>query len=496
MSPLTSCKQAKLRSLVVLSTLAVASVSAAYAQSLSGPVVQKQFLTNPATLNSTIQLQFTISNPNSVVVAASTNNLKSASVVIKATTDPGELTNIGFTDTFPSGLDLANTQFTSNCGGSVVLSTTGVNVTVSGVDLDAGASCTITVNVTPTELPSLYNQTSTPTSDQGPGTPGSDNLIVIGPPVLNKAFGAKTIQLNGTTSLSFNLFNPNDFDLTGVGFTDTLPAGLVIADPADLNNGCGGSVTANAGSSTITVSGIDLAGSCDISLNVTGTTPGLKNNVTSAPTSNEAGPGQPATASITVEGQASDPFLVSYAANLPAGDSNINFINTGENGASLYGPGYGKPSGNLCVNIYALDPGEELVACCSCLITPDALESVSVNHDFIANPANGVKPSSIVIKIVTTLAGTGGSSTSCTNSAGVAGSASVASGLVAWRTTLHAAPSGGYATTEVPFIPATLSAAELASLENRCTQIIGNGTGAGICASCRTGGLGAARSTE
>ena len=43
--------------------------------------------------------------------------------------------------------------------------------------------------------------------------------------------------------------------------------------------------------------------------------------------------------------------------------------------------------------------------------------------------------------------------------------------------------------TETPFVPATLSAEELNSLANRCTNIVGNLSGFGICASCRKGAL-------
>jgi hypothetical protein len=66
--------------------------------------------------------------------------------------------------------------------------------------------------------------------------------------------------------------------------------------------------------------------------------------------------------------------------------------------------------------------------------------------------------------------------------------------MLAWGTTLHATPTAGaYAVTETPFLPATLSAGEASRLTNLCTFINANGSGFGICRSCRLGGLGAGR---
>jgi hypothetical protein len=194
---------------------------------------------------------------------------------------------------------------------------------------------------------------------------------------------------------------------------------------------------------------------------------------------------------------ADSPFQVRYATNFSAGESYIDIGNTGANGAALNGPGFGVQTGNICVNVYALDPGEELVACCSCLITPDQMVHLGVNADLLVNTANGLKPTSVMVKLVETLAGTATTGTSCTQSAASAGGTAfplATAGMVAFGTTLHAgSTAGSFVTTETPFTPATLSSAELASLTGRCAAILGDLSGAGICNSCHAGALGAAK---
>src|ERR1700689_3846702 len=137
---------------------------------------------------------------------------------------------------------------------------------------------------------------------------------------------------------------------------------------------------------------------------------------------------------------ADSPFQVRYAANLLIGESYINITNTGANGASLNGPGLGA-AGNICVNVYAFDPGEELISCCSCLVTPDQTISLGVKANLTFNTLTGVIPTSVTVKLLATLAGTGGSGTSCTNSAATAGTG--VTGMAAWGTTLHATPTAG-----------------------------------------------------
>jgi phospholipase C len=137
----------------------------------------------------------------------------------------------------------------------------------------------------------------------GGGGGGSTTPV---PPTIGMAFGAASIALNGNTTLTFNLSNPNaGIMLSGVGFTDSLPAGLAVSTPNDLTGSCGGgTITATAGSGSVNLSGASLnAGtSCSFSVAVTGTTEGVKNNTTSPVTSNEEGDGNAASASVTVGG--------------------------------------------------------------------------------------------------------------------------------------------------------------------------------------------------
>src|SRR5262249_42619383 len=141
-------------------------------------------------------------------------------------------------------------------------------------------------------------------SDAGNGNTSSATLTVINPPSIQKTFGATSIPLNGTTSLSFQVRNPNtNSTLNGIAFTDSLPAGLVVATPNNLNNTCGGTATATAGSGSVSLTNNTLAAgaSCTVSVNVQGTTAGQKDNSVQVSSTN-GGTGNTSNASLTVVG--------------------------------------------------------------------------------------------------------------------------------------------------------------------------------------------------
>jgi len=188
---------------------------------------------------------------------------------------------------------------------------------------------------------------------------------------------------------------------------------------------------------------------------------------------------------------ADSPYQVRYASNLNIGDSVVNISNTGANGAGVGSGTSASVTGALCANVYVYNADEEIITCCSCPVTPNGLVSLSAQRDLISNPLTPAIPTSIVIKLVAT-APVGGS---CNNSAGAIATATTVPGMVAWGTTLHAntsAAAGTYGVTETAFTPATLSAGEIARLQNNCGFILAQGSGFGVCASCRLGGLGAA----
>jgi uncharacterized repeat protein (TIGR01451 family) len=131
---------------------------------------------------------------------------------------------------------------------------------------------------------------------------GSTALTVAAPPSIAKEFGATAIPIGDSTSLTFTIGNPNSIGLSGVAFTDTLPAGLIIATPNGLNGSCNdGVVTTGSGSVTLTGGTLAPNSTCVFSVNVTGNQVGSWTNVTGNIRSIEGGTGSTATAAIAVQ---------------------------------------------------------------------------------------------------------------------------------------------------------------------------------------------------
>ncbi|HUA01994.1 MAG TPA: FG-GAP-like repeat-containing protein [Candidatus Aquilonibacter sp.] len=288
------------------------------------PVIMKAFGTMSMPVVDVSSLTFTIINPNALAT----------------------LTGINFTDSFPTGLAVATpNNLTNTCGGTATATAGSDQVMLSGLTLAASTSCTITVNVTGTSdagatetTPVTLTNSVKVGSDQGAGNTSAASITLFqpGPPQIYKYFGATSIALGGVTTLNFTISNLNyNTGLTGITFTDNLPAGLAVASPSNLTNTCGGATTAAAGSASVSlVGGARAAGTfCEISVNVIGTQaqagPWINNVTASAYESGSLV--SSSSASLTVVGPL-PPTITSVTPNIGAqGQQNLQVNITGMN---------------------------------------------------------------------------------------------------------------------------------------------------------------------
>ncbi len=293
------------------------------------PTITKAFGPLAILVNGTTALTFTLGNPNPGVA----------------------LSGVGFTDTLPAGLAVATPNgLASTCGGTVNAVAGAGSIGLASGALPAGGSCAITVHVSGATIGVKRNTTSAVTSTEGgTGRTASAFLVVVSPPVVEpptiaKSFGVANLPLNGTTTLTIALANPDpEADLSGVGFTDTLPAGLVVATPNGLTNTCVGTVTAAAGAGSVALAGggLPVGGACAITVDVTGTTAGVKDNTTSAVTSTEGGTGGTASASLTVIAPPTIAKAFGEASIVENGTTTLTFSLANPNpGTALSGLGF------------------------------------------------------------------------------------------------------------------------------------------------------------
>lgn len=113
--------------------------------------------------------------------------------------------------------------------------------------------------------------------------PATANLTVNRALTGTKAYSPTSIVIGGTSTVTITLNNASSTALTGVNFTDTLPANVtVLGVPATPQ--CGGTITNTASSVTLAGGTIPANGNCTIVFNVTSSTPGTYDNAISANT--------------------------------------------------------------------------------------------------------------------------------------------------------------------------------------------------------------------
>jgi LPXTG-site transpeptidase (sortase) family protein len=212
------------------------------------------------------------------------------------------LTNASWTDNLAGvqpGILIANSpNISSTCGGSVTAEPGGTTVSLSGgtVPAQTGAapgSCTVYVDVTSTTPFNKINTIPAGTlkSTGGGGTvtnttPASATLHVgaVEGPAINKNFSPNTMLVGQNSQMTIRIRNTDlSQALTQTSIRDSLPDGLVLADPVSSSlSGCGdsASLTADGGSATVTLQNAEIPANatCTMRVNVTSTKSGIYSN--------------------------------------------------------------------------------------------------------------------------------------------------------------------------------------------------------------------------
>ena len=283
-------------------TALLAATSPLVAQTLLPPTVSLEF--SPATMSpgGVTVLIVTVTNPNPDTALTGVGGFT-------VDLSPLNMTSLGLGTSGCTGHSAPNSLSAATAGSSIITYD-------SGGTLFPGPPCQMPYNIflaVDAPLGTLYANTSSGLSSNngGSGSAASAPITVVanGAPKLTESFDDASIPQFGTTFLHLNPINPNNGTLTGVAFTDTLPAGLTIVG---AGAGCSqGSpdvghtsfnLSAPTGSSVISFSdGIIYPNSpCSVLVEVEGIGIGLQTNATSTITSTNGGTGDSATASITV----------------------------------------------------------------------------------------------------------------------------------------------------------------------------------------------------
>ncbi len=161
-----------------------------------------------------------------------------ATITLKLSNPTGVVqTNASFSDVLANmSVDVGQTATVGGnpgCSGSAVLTAGQTSISFSGVNIPAAPAvdtCTVTFTVSSVQVGTNPNTTSGVSTTLLPAGPPSNtaNLIVAAKPTIAKSFVPSSIQPNGSSQLTFTISNTSSIALTGIGFTDTYPAGKTI----------------------------------------------------------------------------------------------------------------------------------------------------------------------------------------------------------------------------------------------------------------------------
>jgi uncharacterized repeat protein (TIGR01451 family) len=265
-------------------------------------------ITNTQPVNANLNVQTTVTIAKAFGAGA-LNEEQTTSLTVTISNGGGALTNATLTDTLPAPLVIANTTATTTCTSSGTAQTLAVvadanSFTLNNANVGGGntaqvpastingvGTCTVTVNVKPAagaigNLPgnppsaSVTNRILASALGNTEGRTNPDEAIapmtINSGLVVSKNYTPALIAPGSTTQVRIRINNRSGVTATGVGYTDNLPAGLVLANPpAPIISGpCGGGTISPAlvsGATSVTLVGatVNVGANCDVSFDVT-----------------------------------------------------------------------------------------------------------------------------------------------------------------------------------------------------------------------------------
>jgi len=323
-----------------------------------------------AVAGGTVNLDYTITNPDPLNPAGGLAFADNLGSVI-----PG-LVALGLpqSDVCGAGSDLAGVSL----------------ITLNNAILAPGASCSfsVTLQLPAGAAPGDFPSTSSDLTSGGlvVAPPATATLTVEPPPLFAKAFLASPIVAGAVTTLTFTVDNSaSALAASGLSFSDPLPAGLVVASPANPASTCDGAITAAPGSGTIDFSGGNVAAgaTCTVSVDVRALADGVLSNTTGSLNSS-SGTSAPATADLTVTPAPVPGFSKSFNPDsLPLGDISELTLTVDNSGALLDATGLAfsdpLPAGMLIATPSAANNG-----CGGTLTAPDGGATVQLSGGTVA----------------------------------------------------------------------------------------------------------------
>lgn len=336
-------------------------VATATLRSVQPPSIQKQFAPASIEAGTSTRLVFTLTNPNSAALL------------------PTGLTGASFSDPLTNMVIASPPRVGGSCGDAQITGAAGDStVAFTGASIPAAGSCTIAIDVTSSVVGTHPNTATGVTTDQTltPGAPSNTVSLEVTPtalPTITKSFTESAVLPGTGTEMVITLTNPNatPVALGEPAFTDRFPdtpGVMSISDRSAAFTNCRGATLqqlvrdTNGGPPTVirlTGGEIPANSSCVVRVSVEMDTIGVYENVTSG-LETELGTSDPATATIEVLNQLPITSAVEADRLVRTSDNDFfvdSILGSGDtfgNNPATVGPG---AAGNVDLEIVSISDG-------------------------------------------------------------------------------------------------------------------------------------------